>query len=138
MNPYARYRQQAAPAPTRIDSLLSLLDAACERSEKAAEAMAGEDAELARSLRTRARLVVLGLWSGVDVERGGGAREIVSLYQYVANALATGTLADVRGACEVLNTLREGFRGIREEGVELERAGVIPPHDAICAVFAVG
>jgi hypothetical protein len=37
-----------------------------------------------------------------------------------------------------LTTLREGFRGIRAEGVELERIGVIPPHDAICAVFAVG
>ena len=39
MNPYARYRQQAAPAQTRIDSLLSLFDAACERAEKAAEAI---------------------------------------------------------------------------------------------------
>ena len=138
MNPYARYRHQDAPAPTRIDSLLSLFDAACERIDEAAEAMTGADLQLARTTRVRARLVVLGLWSGVDIERGAGANEIVSLYQFAANALATGTLEEVRGAADVLRTLREGFRGIREETIELERIGVIPPVDAICAIHAMG
>jgi flagellin-specific chaperone FliS len=138
MNPYARYRQQAAPTQTRIDSLLALFDAACERTGQAVRALEASDEVLARTSRVRARLVVLGLWAGVDQGRGGTAGEIVSLYRFAANALATGTLEDVRGALAVLNTLREGFRGIREEGVELERAGVIPPHDAICAVFVVG
>ena len=138
MNPYARYSQQSAPTQTRIDSLLALFDAACERTEAAAVALAGPDAELARALRARARLVVLGLWSGVDIERGAGAGDIVSLYQFAATALATGTVDDVRGAADVLRILREGFRGIREEGVQLERLGIIPSVDAICAIHAVG
>ena len=138
MNPYARYRNQETPTTTRIDSLLSLFDAACERIDEAIEAMQGSDLELTRSLRTKARMVVLGLWSGVDIERGEGVSEMVSLYQFAANALATGTLEDVRGAANVLSTLREGFRGIREEAIELERTGVIPPIDAVCAVHAMG
>ena len=116
--------------------LLSLFDTACDRTEEAAAAMTRADEELARRSRARARLVVLGLWSGVD--EGGEGTNLVGLYQFVANALASGTLEQVRGSLEVLRTLREGFRGIRDEAIELERAGVIPPIDAICAIHALG
>src|ERR1035441_7489929 len=103
MNPYARYRQQAAPTQTRIDSLLALFDAACDRTEQAVRAMEGSDEGLARTARVRARLVVLGLWAGVDRGRGGAADQIASLYRYAANALAGGTVADVRGALNALS-----------------------------------
>ncbi len=138
MNPYARYQLQASSTEPRIDMLLSLFDAACDRTEAALDAMAGADQETARRLRVRARLVVLGLWSGVDNDRREKGVNLVGLYQFVTKSLAEGSLEEVRGSLEVLRTLREGFRGIREEAIQLERDGVIPPIDAICAIHAVG
>ena len=137
MNPYARHQKQSSATSLRIDMLLSLFDAACERTEEATKAMMGSDNELARRLRARARLVVLGLWSGVD-DRSEQVVNLVGLYQFAANALASGTLEEVCGSLEVLRTLREGFQGIRDEAVELERSGAIPPIDAICAIHALG
>ena len=117
--------------------LLSLFDGACDRVADAAESMMGADEEVARRLRARARLVILGLWSGVD-DRSEESANFVGLYQFTANALASGTLEEVRGSLEVLRTLREGFRGIRDEAVDLERNGAIPPIDAICAIHVLG
>ncbi len=139
MSPRTLYERQASLAWTRIDLLLALFDAALERGEQALAAVAtvaaGDEAE-AQRLRARARLAVLGLWAGVD-RAGPSAGNFVRLYEFADHAFTAGGPEQMRGALQVLRTLREGFVGIRAEAAELERCGAIPPADANCAVHAL-
>jgi len=137
MNPYTAYQRQSSPVWTRIDMLLALFDAAIERTEQLLDAMARQDGSSVLRMRARAQLVVLGLWSGVHEKGGEVSANLVSLYQFSAQALADGGAEQVRGALRVLRTLREGFDGVQAEAIDLERNGLIPPIDAVCAVRAL-
>ncbi len=137
MNPIVSYQQQPAPTWPRIDALLALFDAAIERTAQTLDALGGPDPIAAAILRTKARLLVLGLWSGVDIQRGELATNLVKLYEFAAYALAEGTEKEIRAALSVLQTIRDGYGGIRDEAVALENDGAIPPLDGVCAVHAL-
>lgn len=128
MNPYNRYKQ-STPAWTRIDMLLALFNGGIERCEQALEAMERQDRTAAKNLLVKARLIVLGLASGVVLDGDPVTTTIVQLYEYAQHALGQGSAEDVRGALGVLRTLRDGFQKIRDEAITLERSGVIPPLD---------
>lgn len=138
MNPLGAYQRQTTPAWTRIDMLLALFDGAVERTEQAIAAAGSADEIKKRRLRARARLAVLGLWSGVISDGSELATNLVNLYRFAANALAGDDVEQMRAALGVLQTLRQGFLGVRTEAVELEQSGAIPPVDAVCAVHALG
>ena len=127
MNPYAAYQRQSAPAWTRIDMLLALFDGGVERCEQALAALERQDPLAAKKLLVKARLIVLGLASGVIADGDPLSTLKLQLYEYAQHSLEQGSVEDVRGALGVLRTLREGFRKIRPEAVALERSGVIPP-----------
>ena len=127
MNPYATYQRQTAPSWTRIDMLLALFDGGIERCEQALAALERQDQRTAKNLLVKARLIVLGLASGVVLDGDPVTTTIVQLYEYAQHALGQGNVADVRGALNVLRILREGFQKIRSEAVDLERRGMIPP-----------
>jgi flagellin-specific chaperone FliS len=137
MNPYAAYQRQSSPVCTRIDMLLALFDAAIDRTEQVLEAERSQDENSVKRLRTRAQLVIIGLWSGVCAEGGEVSANLGRLYQFTAQALGEGGPEAIRGALQVLRTLREGLEGIQGEAIELERNGTIPPIDAACAVRAL-
>lgn len=127
MNPYATYQQQTAPSWTRIDMLLALFDGGVERCEQALAALERQDQRTAKKLLVKARLIVLGLASGVVADGDPVSTTFLQLYEYAQHALEQGTVADVRGALNVLRILREGFQKIRSEAVDMERRGLIPP-----------
>lgn len=127
MNPYATYQRQTAPSWTRIDMLMALFDGGVERCEQALAALERQDHRAAKNLLVKARLIVLGLASGVVLDGDPVTTTIVQLYEYAQHALGQGNVADVRGALNVLRILREGFQKVRAEAVDLERRGLIPP-----------
>jgi flagellar protein FliS len=126
VNPYATYQQQTTPAWTRIDMLLALFDGGIERCEQALAALQRQDLRGAKNLLAKARLIVLGLASGVVPDGDRVTTTMLQLYEYAQHALAQGSIEDVQGALNVLRILREGFQKIRDEAVDLERRGLIP------------
>lgn len=127
MNPYASYQRQTAPSWTRIDMLLALFDGGIERCEQALAALERQDQRTAKNVLVKARLIVLGLASGVIPDDDPVTTTMLRLYEYAQHALGQETAEEVRGARNVLCILREGFRKIRAEAVDLERRGLIPP-----------
>jgi flagellin-specific chaperone FliS len=127
VNPYATYQRQTTPAWTRIDMLLALFDGGIERCEQALAAMERQDLRTAKNLLIKARLIVLGLASGIVPDGDRLTTTLLQLYEYAQHALEQGSAEDVRGALNVLRILREGFQKNRGEAVDLERRGLIPP-----------
>lgn len=127
MNPYATYQRQSTPSWTRIDMLLALLDGGVERCEQALAALQRQDQRAAKQLLVKARLIVLGLASGVVPDGDPVTTTLLQVYEFAQHALGQGSVEDVQGALNVLRIVREGFQKIRPEAVELERKGVIPP-----------
>ncbi len=137
MNPYATYQRQTTPTWTRIDMLLALFDGGIERCEQALAAMDRQDHRTAKNLLVKARLIVLGLASGVVADGDPVTTTFLQLYEYAQHALGQGSVEDVQGALKVLRILREGFQKIRAEAVELERRGVIPPINSTSTLQAL-
>lgn len=137
MNPYATYQRQTTPTWTRIDMLLALFDGGIERCEQALAAIQRQDRRTAKNLMVKARLIVLGLASGVVTDGDPVTTTFLQLYEYAQHALGQGSVEDVQGALKVLRILREGFQKIRAEAVDLERRGVIPPINSTSTLQAL-
>ena len=127
MNPYAAYQTQANQGWTRIDVVLALFDGAIERLEKALEALRQNDADAVLTLTQRARLIVGELAASLDLSYGELPQNLMRLYEFVLYSVGQGGSDKLEAAVKVLRNLREGFQGIREEAVQLERSGQIPP-----------
>lgn len=126
MNPYAVYQQQKASGWTRIDLLLAMYDGAIGRLERAAEALRRNDAETAQPLVDRAQLIVGELVNCLDLSYGEVPVNTLRLYEFVLHLLGQGGVDQIEAALKVLRNLREGFQGIRDQAVDLERSGQIP------------
>lgn len=127
MNPYSRYQTQSSPSWTRIDMLLALYDGAVQRCEEVLAALEQNDEKTAQKKLLKARLIVMGLVSGIVADGDPVTTNILRLFEYALHVLEKGGADNVRAALNVLCILREGFRKIRPEAVELERTGAIPP-----------
>jgi flagellin-specific chaperone FliS len=134
MNPYRAYQQQAYSAWLRIDLLLALYDGAIAKLEAAHAALLKKDGAAARTLLERARLILGGMVSAVDLSRGDLAAQFLRLYEFVNHAITTGDARQVAGALKVLRTLREGLEAIRPEAAALERSGRLPPAGAALGI----
>lgn len=134
MNPLSVYEQQQNVGWTRIDMLLSLYDAVVDRLEQAVTALRNNDPEAARPHLVRAQLIVNDLAAGVDLSYGEIPLNCLRLYEFALHSLGVGTLEKVEGTLTVLRNLREGFQGIRDEAVQMERNGQIPPIDTVRTV----
>ncbi len=130
MNPYRAYQQQSHSAWLRIDLVLALYDGLIGRIEAARAALLKKDAPEAKKLLDKSRLMLAGLVSGVDPNRGEMAAQFLRLYEFVNHSLGVGDVKSLDGALRVLRTLREGMEAIRPEAAELERSGQIPPAGA--------
>jgi flagellin-specific chaperone FliS len=126
MNPYHAYQQQSYSAWLRIDMLLALYDGLIGKLESARAALFKDDAKAARRELDKARLMLGGLVSAVDLGRGDLADQFLRLYEFVNYSLGAGDVRGLDGALKVLRTLREGLEAIRPEAAELERSGQIP------------
>ncbi len=115
MNPYSTYMQQQTVGWTRIDLLLALFDGAIERLLKAREELERGDALAATSLLARAQLIVAELAAGIDLRHGELPRNLLRLYTFAAQRIQLGKTENIDEALHILNILREGMQGIREE-----------------------
>jgi flagellar secretion chaperone FliS len=126
MNPYRSYQNSSVATLTRIDMLLTIYDRTIERLEQAYQALADGKRRPALTLLMRAQGLVMGLAAGVDPNAEIASR-MLPLLSIVVTAISLATLEKIEASIRILTTLREGFRNIRSEAVELERNGVIPP-----------
>lgn len=120
------YQTQNLVNWTRIDMLLALYDRAIEHCR----AYCDNADQAARELhRVRAIRIVMHLRLGLNLELGEVPQRVAQLLEFVHHCLLNGGAASVGDGCKILTTLREGFGGIQEEAIELERRGEIPPVD---------
>ncbi len=111
---------------SRIDMLLSILDAAVEHLDAAARQTAEANAVQAGHHRMKAITMVNLLRSGLDPSHGELPIRLEQLYEFVNHSLVSGQLTGIESSAKVLQEIREGFQGIRDEAVRLEESGEIP------------
>ena len=73
--------------------------------------------------------------AATPLRAGGGELDEASFGPLLA-FLAEGGIDNLQSALRVLTTLREGFRAIRDEAVELEKTGKIPAADELVMLAA--
>lgn len=137
---HSAYRHASATAWTRVDMLLALYDASLTAVEAGlAKAQAGDQNSLVDS-RFRAQRLIAELISGIDAERGELPRNIQRLLAYCLDQICGETEPQWAAAARVLTQLRDSFRAIRDEAVQLEQTGQIPPLELASSdlVLAVG
>lgn len=107
--------------------LLALYDAALVEMEQARIAHAQSDEVLAKRHCMKALRVICQLRFGVDPKYGELSSQLERLFEYVTTCVTAGSAVNVADTITVLSTLREGYEAIRDEAVELEKTGDIPP-----------
>ncbi len=112
---------------SRVDMLLSLLAATIEQIELALQATQHNNRPELMHHRTRATTLLSVLQSGVDEQYGDVAVNTGQLYEFAQHCVLEGDEKLLTSAIGVLTDIKEGFEGIREEAVSLERSGQIPP-----------
>ncbi len=127
MNPAEAYKKQIPIGWTRVDMLLALYASSLKYIDQAI--IEAESGNVAGSMhfRTRVSKIVLELAAGVDLSYGEIPTRMAQLYDFVQANVLSGDAEQLRNARGVLVTLQEAFQGIRDEAVELEANGKIPP-----------
>lgn len=124
MNPYKTAQENSTTHWTRVDMLIAIYDKAISHIE---QMTAANDEATATSERLKAVRLVTHLLTGLNHEHGEIPQKIEQLLEFVNHSLADVNHAAAAHAAKVLTTLREAFEGIREQAVELESCGDIPP-----------
>ena len=139
MIPYKAYaQQQTRTHSSRIDLLLALYDGAIERLEKAIFALRNGDNSTALPLLARAQAIVMELSAGINLHAGDpNSVNLMRLYEFFAHSIAKREVGTLESVVKSMATLREGFRAIRPEALQLEHGGEIPSVDGPRHVLAV-
>ena len=109
---------------TRIEVLLALYDRAIESVKLASQAYTEGDSNLALRSTIDANKYVLGLLSGLDSEQCPIAFGIEQILVFVMVKLEE---KELNQAQRFLEELRDSFFQIKDEAIELEKQGQIPP-----------
>ncbi|MCA9155441.1 MAG: hypothetical protein KDA38_11670 [Planctomycetales bacterium] len=117
------YSTQEANSWTRIEMLIELYDATIAALEDARDAQRENRESDLYSHLLRGNRLMFGIIAGInrDVSEIGG--DIERLCLFVVSFIRERNLDP---AIKVLQTLRDGFEGIREQAIELERQGEVP------------
>lgn len=135
---YKQYRQtEPASGLTRIEVLLTMFDGAIARLGKAEMALTNGDVPVATPYLAKAQLIISELAAGVrfDVDEEM-AFNMLRLYEYAVHEIKTPRLSNVRNAIKVLEILREGFEGIKDEAIQLEKTGQLVASNRLQMVLA--
>jgi flagellin-specific chaperone FliS len=128
--PHRAYQQQSTPNWTRIDMLLALLDGTIERLQSGLAALHHGETAGARAQLGRAHVMALELAAGINLAVEDPASvNLLRLYEFVAHSTSHSDPIGIETSINVLKTVRDGFRSIRQEAIELERSGKLPPPD---------
>jgi flagellin-specific chaperone FliS len=123
MNPAQAYLQQASNRWTRAEMLLELYDRALASLERAQRAADEGDSLRADGELITAQRFITGIVSGLDQQGGPLVENLARLNLFVAERLGS---REIPAALRVLRPLRDGFAGVRDDAIALERAGTIP------------
>ncbi|MFG0333796.1 MAG: hypothetical protein ACF8TS_10570 [Maioricimonas sp. JB049] len=130
MNPLQAYRKASRNAWSRIDMLLAIYAAALDAARDGARlAQEGNSSELIHK-RLRLQKMTLLLLDGIAPEMGDVPRQIQQLCLFILDQITSDDPAAWESAVNILSQLHDAFAQIREEAVQLEAQGTIPPLDA--------
>ncbi|MBX3440676.1 MAG: hypothetical protein KF861_24510, partial [Planctomycetaceae bacterium] len=73
--------------------------------------------------------LIAELMDGVDAENGDLPRNVQRLLGFCLSRVAANGEAEWSAAGSILTQLRDSFRAIRDQAVQLEQSGEIPPID---------
>ncbi len=129
LNGYAAYKKVQTMPTTRIDLILALYRKAIHNLGRARQALEQQNADAARPLLVQTQLMISGMASELPAYRDEASLNFLRLYEFVVHQMKLGTIESVDAAVRVLTPLLKGFEAVREEALELERRGSIPPLD---------
>ena len=127
MTPHQAYRRNAQSGWTRIEMLLAIYEGTIAALDDGLDSLNRNQKSEYPARQLRVSQLCLLLISGIDPvppEEGSNLRE---LYVYCLDQISQPDVNTWTNARKVLVTLREGFQGIREQGIQLEAEGAITP-----------
>lgn len=129
MNPLNAYRKASRNAWSRIDMLLEIYSAALTAAREGLQlAQAGNTTELIQK-RLRVQKMTLLLLDGIAPEMGEIPQRIQQLCLFILDQITSDEPAAWEATVNILSQLHDAFREIREEAIQLESRGEIPPLD---------
>ena len=109
---------------SRIDMLLVLYDRAIASLEAAKSAKESSDQKMQQQYGYEANKLIMGIHSGLDTEKYPVAVDVARLLHFIMNRIEQQDFSD---AIKFTKQLRESYAQIREQAVQLENNGEIPP-----------
>ena len=106
--------------------LLAIYDGALEAFDEVILAIDEDRSHQAGLARSRALVMISLIENGLDLSKGEIPQRVAELCGFVRDALLEFDADKIRTARSVLQNLRDGFAGIREEANQLEADGTIP------------
>ncbi len=125
MNPRDRYRTASSFGWTRIDMLIHVYDHAID-SLRAGQRILQEEAGDCIGARIDAQRKILLIADGLALDHGDTPMQILRLCVFALDQIRTDSADAWAAAARVLETVREGFLGIRDEARAAEHSGLIP------------
>lgn len=137
---YSAYQQASATSWARIDMLLALYDATLFALEHGQAAVQSNDQAALLKYRFRSQRLISELMGGVDREQGELPGNVYRLLMFALMQTSGTTEEAWASAIAVISQLQTAFREIRDQAVQLERNGQIPPLGANASeeMLAVG
>ena len=134
MRAHQAYRKSREVGTPRIELILSLFDQAIVRLEQAQALVEKDPNSLrAKTLAAQVQSIMCGMSAGI-VNRDPLSVNMLRLYEFVTHRVSQPSVGSFRDAAKVLRTLRAAFESVRGQATMLERAGEIPPIDAVSGV----
>ncbi len=135
------YRKEDTAGKSQIDLILQVYDGAIAAFRTASEHYADERADQGFEELERARRFVTHLYTTLDHDKGGEIADRLSrLYAWVINqvnvAQATKDLTVIDDNITILNNLRDGWRGVKEQQQQQRTPNPMPePAEAATTGF---
>lgn len=125
MTPHQAYRKTAQSGWTRIEMLLAIYDATIASLDNGIDALNQNRLETFPALQLRSSQLCLLIISGIDSNASEVAGNLRNLCMFCMDQISQPDLHAWTSARNVLETIREGFLAIKDQGIQLEAAGSI-------------
>ena len=126
-NGFDAYRQTATTSMTRVEMLVALYDKTTRTLEEGIDALGADDIERFRECQQTIYKCLLLLLDGLNPELGEIPENIQQLCVFTLQLVTQSSAVNWRQALKVLRPIHQAFEQIREEGIEMELRGEIPP-----------
>jgi flagellin-specific chaperone FliS len=127
MQPSQAYRRNAQSAWTRVEMLLAIYDALIQHLDDGIDMLNRQDLSAYPQKQLKVSQLILLLLDGVDTRSGELAEHVRDLCIHALGQISEPVTSHWEHVRELMQTLREGFQGIRAEANLLESTGEIRP-----------